>query len=244
MADADRPIPKFKNYAEGEPIPPVDPEELKRRWNIKPPWTREAMETAWRFEADISAVSHRARMIRELADYNRGQLLAPWHHGEQLDDAVFRIAATFPLHVVKFRPYIIAGDEIFGFDPNAFVQRLIEKTGISHTWEPVAIKMGEGGRNFVMSGFECQPRNLELEAKRQTRELVWNIWKRFAPSLDQVLSACDKEHASEVVATFFSDFLLDNIDLVRQLEAAFKEPQSIPLDPILTELEQRAQGRV
>ena len=29
MADTD--IPKFKNYAEGEPIPPVDPEDINRK---------------------------------------------------------------------------------------------------------------------------------------------------------------------------------------------------------------------
>lgn len=34
MANADTPIPKFKTYAEGEPIPPVDPEDLRRRWKI------------------------------------------------------------------------------------------------------------------------------------------------------------------------------------------------------------------
>ena len=55
------------------------------------------------------------------------------------------------------------------------------------------------------------------------------------------MSHRDKEQAAQVVATFFANFLLDNIDLVRALEAAFKEPQSIPLDPILSELEPRAQ---
>jgi hypothetical protein len=46
---------------------------------------------------------------------------------------------------------MIAGDERFGFDPNAFVQRLIEETGISHVWEPVSIKVSEDGRTFSYS---------------------------------------------------------------------------------------------
>jgi len=33
MADTD--IPKFKTYAEGEPIPPVDPEDIKRMWEYE-----------------------------------------------------------------------------------------------------------------------------------------------------------------------------------------------------------------
>jgi len=32
------------------------------------------------------------------------------------------------------------GDEKFGFDPNAFVQRLIDETGIPHVWIPIPTK--------------------------------------------------------------------------------------------------------
>jgi hypothetical protein len=70
-------------------------------------------------------------MVETLARYNKGQLLAPWHQGVELHEAVFRIAATFPLRYLKHKSYMIPGDEHFGFDPNAFVQRLIEETGIS-----------------------------------------------------------------------------------------------------------------
>jgi hypothetical protein len=248
MANANSPIPKFKAYTEGEPIPPVDPEELKRRWKIKIPWTREALEAAWRLEAEISAVSSRYGMIRTLAGYNQDQLLAPWRHGEELHDAVFRIAATFPLRYLKHKSYMISGDEHFGFDPNAFVQRLIEETGISHVWEPVQTKIPEGGRLFVTSRIATRVSNpgervpnTEREPKGQARQVLWDIWKRFSPSLDQVLSHSDKEEASQLVATFFANFLLDNIDLVRQLEDAFRDLQHVPLDPILSELERRAQ---
>jgi len=82
----------------------------------------------------------------------------------------------------------------------------------------------------------------EREAKGQARQILWEIWKRFSPSLDQVLAASDKEEAAHIVATFFANFLLDNIDLVRQLEDAFRDLQSVPLDPILSELERKAQS--
>jgi hypothetical protein len=56
-----------------------------------------------------------------------------------------------------------------------------------------------------------------------------------------MVSRAEKEQATEIVAKFFSNYLLDNIDLVRQLEDAFKDAQHVPLDPILSELERRAQ---
>lgn len=108
-------------------------------------------------------------MVDTLTRYNEEQLLAPWHHGEDLHEAVFRIAATFPLRHLEHRPYMIPGDEYFGFDPNAFVQRLIEETGISHVWEPVATKVPEGGRGFVTTLFTLRGSvpNPEHEAKQQ-----------------------------------------------------------------------------
>jgi hypothetical protein len=251
MANADTPIPKFKAYAEGEPIPPVDPEELKRRWKIKIPWTREALEAAWQLEADTSAVSSRDGMIRMLARYNQGQLLAPWHQGEELHAAVFRIAATFPVRYLAPKTYMIAGDERYGFDPNEFVHRLIEETGISHVWKQVRTKIPEGGRCFVTFRAgrdanlgESLP-TTGREAKAKAPQVLWYLWKRFSP-FGQILSKKDvpAQVVTEMAATSFAEFLLDNIDLVRQLEDAFMDPQHIPSDPILSELERRAQPRV
>jgi hypothetical protein len=236
MAD----ITDFKTYADGEPIPSVDPEDIKRFWHVKPPWhTGNDVQSASSPGADVAAVFRRWAMIDTLTTYN---LLTPWQHGEDLDDAVFRIAATFPLREHRSKPYMITGDEHFGFDPNAFVQRLVEETGIAHTWEPVQIKVPEGGRGFtfVSANFEGQVPNPEREAKRNARELAWHIWKRFAPSLDQVLSHRDKEQASQVVATLFADFLMDNMDLVSQVETGFKAGNGGDLDALM-ELEQRAQ---
>jgi hypothetical protein len=113
MTDAGAWTPNFKAYAEGAPIPPVDPEDLKRRWNIKVPWTLQDLQEAWSHEADSSAVSSRWQMIDTLIVY---KLLTPWQHANELDDAVFRIAATFPLRELKLKSYKIPGDERFGFE--------------------------------------------------------------------------------------------------------------------------------
>jgi hypothetical protein len=238
MADTD--IPKFKNYAKGESIPPVDPDDIKRFWKLKPPWgpgnNEQSACSPW---ADVAAVFRRWAMIDTLTIY---KLLTPWQHGEELDDAVFRIASTFPLRELRSKRYMISGDERFGFDPNAFVQKLIEETGISHVWEPVATKVSEGGRTFSYSFVGgAQERDPDAAAKHGARQILWEIWKRFSPSLDEVVSHNDKEQATHIVATFFANFLLDNIDLVRQLEDAFRDMQHVPLDPILSELERKAQ---
>jgi hypothetical protein len=251
---ADTHIPNFKNYAEGEPIPPVDPEDIKRMHEYERTHSKvgangcqwlQGLQAALSPEAEFSDVSSRHGMIGRLTIY---KLLDPWQNGEELHEAVFRIAATFPLRYLKYKSYRIPGDEHFGFDPNAFVQKLIEETGIPHVWEPVQVKVPEGGRCIVTSRIptripnpgECVPPT-EREAKGQARQVLWEIWKRFSPSLDEIVSHSDKEQASEMVATFFANFLLDNVDLVRQLEAAFRDLQHVPLDPILSELERRAQ---
>jgi hypothetical protein len=183
-------------------------------------------------------------MVATMSRYNHGQLVAPWLHGETLDDSVFRIAATFPLRQVKQHDYKIGGDELFGFDLNAFVQRLIDETGIPHVWERVLTAIPEGRRMYTYSSshFPGQEPDPELDGKRLVRNLAWNIWKRFSPNLDEMLlSHCDKERASEIVATRFADFLLNNLDLVRQIESTFwiDGPAAFEL---AKELERRAQG--
>lgn len=127
MSDPD--VPRFRVANEGEPVPPVDPEDLTRSWKIKSA-DREASIAAQKQEADRSAVAHRYRMISSLTTFNHGQLLAPWQHGEELDDAVFRLAATFPMRPLRQHVYN-PGDEYWGFDPKTFVEKLIEETGIS-----------------------------------------------------------------------------------------------------------------
>jgi len=228
--------------AEGEPIPPVDPDELRSSWKVRPTLTcgisREAQVKYW-------AVSRRDGMIRMLAGWNHGQLLAPWKHGEELDEAVFGIAATFPMRSVPHRVYHIAGDEHFGFDPNAFIQQLIEETGISHTWEPIPTKVREGGCgfSFMRATFEGQTgpsKSLfedEHEAKRCTREVFWDAWDKY-----QNIEASERtgtELHAQLVASRFGDFLIDNFDLAQQLMAHFNGDRGDSF-AIVTELERRA----
>jgi len=104
---------------------------------------------------------------------------------------------------------MIPGDERFGFDPNAFVQKLIEETGILHTWEPVSTNIAEGGRAFSYSLVGgARERNPDAAAKQGARQILWELWKRFPPSLDEIVSHSDKEQATHIVATFFANFLL------------------------------------
>jgi hypothetical protein len=259
MANADTPIPKFKEYGEGEPIPPVDPEDIKRMCEYERTHSRvgsngwqwlQGLKAAISSEADFSDVSSRRGMVETLARYNKGQLLAPWHQGEELHEAVFRIAAIFPLRYLKYKSYMIPGDEQFGFDPNVFVQKLIEETGIPHVWEPILTKISEGGRRIVTwsipsrvpSTGERVP-NSEREAKARARQILWHLWNRFSP-FSEALSKKElpTQAVAQWVATSFAGFLLDNIDLVRQLEDSFVDPQHFPSDAILSELEQSAQN--
>jgi hypothetical protein len=183
-----------------------------------------------------------------LADYNQGQLLAPWHHGNELDDVVFRIAAAFPLRELKHKSYMIGGDEHFGFDPNAFVQRLIEETGIAHVWEPVVTKIPEGGRamSTCSVNFEGQAPNPERNAKQQARQLLWDIWSRLA-NLDRLLSHSDEQAFSDkesfrLATELFDDFVADSVDLLGEVEAKFRADGFPPIET-LAELERRAQHR-
>lgn len=107
MSNSDANVPKFKEYKEGEPIPAVDPEDVKRLWYLKPPWKTGDQEAACSRGADVQVVLLRRQMIDTL---NIFKLLTPWQHGEELDDAVFRIAAAFPLQYLGHKGYKIPGD--------------------------------------------------------------------------------------------------------------------------------------
>jgi hypothetical protein len=242
MADADASFPNYIVYAEGESIPPVDPEDIKR---MRPRVRIDTNGWSWLQDpqpvlspgANITAVERRCTMIHPMTIC---RLLAPWQHGEEFDDAVFRVAATFPVRELKHKySCTIAGDERFGFDPNAFVQRLIEETGISHVWEPVSTKVSGDKRIFGVDGEEIPGQDPDTLAKRQTRQLLWGIWSRFS-NWDDLLPHLDKEQ----VAALFADFLMNNMDLVRQVEASFRAGTGGGRFDLLTELERRAQGGV
>ena len=179
-------------------------------------------------------------MVQTLSCY---EMLTPWQHGEDLDDAVFRVAATFPLREFWLKEYEKAGDERFGFDPNAFVRRLVEETGISHVWEPIPTRVPEGhhrGYTTVSATFKGQgPPDPEGLAKNQARELMWQIWVRFA-NLGDLLPLRDSATVSRTASLFY-EFANRNLDLLREVEAGLMPGKVVP-QAILIEVERRAQG--
>jgi hypothetical protein len=188
-------------------------------------------------DADIPAISSRNGIIDTLTIY---KVLGPWQRGEDFDDAVFRVAARFPIREFRHRNYMIEGDECFGFDPNAFVQQLVSETGIADTGKTIPTKIGEGGRQWGGSPIAAVNETPERRAEREAREVLWQIFKRLSPILDLLTSNDDKKNSVHHSALLFADFLLDNIDLVRKLEDGLKNRELWHSD-VLKELEQRAQ---
>jgi hypothetical protein len=254
--------PQFRVPNEGEPIPAVDPEDLKRRWNTRRQrLTCEATRAAQSQEADKVAVAHRFRMISMLAEgFNHGQLLAPWKHGEELDDTVFRLAATFPMRPLRQHVYKVPGDSMAGFDPNAFVEKLIEETGISHTWEPVLARIPEGSSSCSYmklrvgregqappdpkAGAEALKKFIapqsEREAKHDARELLWAVWSKCQPNISRPSGNIPAELAAASVAMHFADFAIDNIDLAREFVSRRYDGEGRDRLTVVLELERRA----
>ena len=140
--------------------------------------------------------------------------------------------SNVPLQYLERKRYKMPGDYLWEFDANAFIQRLIEETGIAHTWKPVLIRLAEGDRTFSMIE---QPGPPETAGKRRARELLWAIWERCAGDF---VSHVGRQHP-EVLARFYADFLIDNADLVSELEASFSSVGH-PSVEVLQQLEQRA----
>jgi hypothetical protein len=216
MPDAE--TPRFRVSNEGEPYPSVDPEDLKRVWKIQP-GDKQAWIAERARDLNHSAISKRCWMIRVLAD-KPVQLLAPWQRGTELDDAVFRLAATFPIRPLRQHTYHLAGDSHYGFDPNAFVQKLIEETGIPHVWEPVpATVTGGCGYTFIRVGSGTTtfppPPDSEREIRQKIRELLWAVWSKCQPNISRP-SPNHVEYDVPVIAMQFAEFAIDNNDLARE----------------------------
>lgn len=109
-------------------------------------------------------------MIGFQANHPANSLLR--QHGEKLDDTVFRAAAT-AMRALRQSVYKLAGDDLLGFDPNVFIQRLIEETGVSHTWDPIPTKVPSFLYRTLHVVLEGQgASDAEREAKRKGRELL------------------------------------------------------------------------
>ena len=92
MSNSDANVPKFKEFQDGEPIPPVDPEDVKRLWYLKSPWKTGDQEAACSPGADVQAVFLRRHMIDTL---NIFELLTPWQHGEERTMQCFELLQHF-----------------------------------------------------------------------------------------------------------------------------------------------------
>lgn len=123
--------PKFGGNP-GEPVPEVDPEDIKTCWEM----AREAetrnpgqvgaigttlLQQVFKPGADIKAVTYRGGMLWML-DMVAHEQLAAWKKDGQVDDSVFRTAATIPMEwmgvgIVRQGP---------PFDVDEFFRRLRE----------------------------------------------------------------------------------------------------------------------
>lgn len=240
MMDANNSEIKFKTYTDGEPIPSVDPEDIRKTWEYDRTHSRvrangcewlTARRAVCSDGADVDDVGSRCSMIDTLVHYDDGRMISPWKHGDELEPAVFRIASTFPLSFVENKDYKMPGDYLFPFDMNAFVRQLMHETGIHHSWQEVPIRVSEG-RCFCMFTISDNA-DTNTKAKRETSALLRAIWDRCND-----LAPLGKDHP-EVAARLFTDFIIDNLELVQKVEEGIKAQHFPPLST-LQEAEEKA----
>lgn len=123
MSDSERHHSFMQGVEQGAAIPPVDPIDLRhvlelyervdaQRHNLGMKASGAiGIESACSPGADVGAVWVRSALLGLMVKQG---VLADWQHGTQLDDGVYRVAATMPLNG-------------FQFDPIAFVRRLREE---------------------------------------------------------------------------------------------------------------------
>ena len=106
-----------------------------------------------------------------------------------------------------------------------------------------SIKVSEGGRSFSWSlvGGAAPTGPKMLRPSREPGKYCGRYGSGFRPAWTKWCLTATKSRLATSSPTFFANFLLDNVDLVRQLEDSFRDLEHVPLDPILSELERRAQ---
>ena len=105
MAEMDDPVSLFPWFASNDPVPAVDPADLRSMWAMQRPAAnasgQASVTSIHLFEqvcspgADVQAVQYRVWMLQFLA----GPLgmLSAWLRDGELADAVFEVAAVFPM---------------------------------------------------------------------------------------------------------------------------------------------------
>lgn len=115
----------------GEPVPEVDPDDLKTFWqqicDLQATYPGrhvaiglDLMKTMLKPGANADAVFYRTSMIWALNQFAQAQL-APWVKDEQIADAVFRTMATIPMEWIGHTER-----ESLPFDVEDFFRRLRE----------------------------------------------------------------------------------------------------------------------
>ena len=123
--------PRWFGGNPGEPVPEVDPEDLKAIWQLSRDvqarhpgqnvaTSLELGKAICKPGANVQAVSYRSTMIWVLSQFAQG-LLAPWVKDDQFSDAVFRTMATIPMEWIGTTPR-----EDLPFDVEEFFRRLRE----------------------------------------------------------------------------------------------------------------------
>ena len=123
----------FGDGAEGEtgPVPSVDVADLKSVWAMQNgmqarmpgeaiSFGAESYKRACGAGADVRSLFARVSQLRVLQMLG---MLAPWTHGEVVDDAVFKVAATFPM--TRMQPGIVY-DEL-PFDLQEFLNQVAKQ---------------------------------------------------------------------------------------------------------------------
>jgi len=128
MTDSDLPLNELFGIPEG-PIPPVDPADLRSVWQMqrefqaRVPGERigiggEFYKRACSPGANVRAVWFRTAMLGVLQMLG---MLAPWIHEGVVADAVFNVAATFPMDGMK----IGVPRQGFPFDVQEFLSQVV-----------------------------------------------------------------------------------------------------------------------
>jgi len=123
LSDGERFKGFFLGVQQDEPIPEVDPTELKRFHENMSERCREAGPGVaiglGALGLRISAIDAGPLCVRNwlLGIMLMQGLLPDWQQGKELDGSVFRVAATIPVNGIQF-------------DPEAFVMRLRAESGI------------------------------------------------------------------------------------------------------------------
>jgi len=118
----------------GEPVPTVDPEDVKAVWELFSDFEREhpgrpgavgieIFKRACSPGADIQAIIYRTQMMW-VVQHASPEALAPWTKDERLDDAVFRAIAETPMEWMG----VGVPRQGLPFDADDFIRRLREAT--------------------------------------------------------------------------------------------------------------------